>query len=88
MPPRARSKPAMFDRDRYPAEYARGVAVANQVISTDPRRVDFSLGMAERQLANWPVPNRGNPNTVGESKYAMTRGFADTLREYREEQAR
>jgi hypothetical protein len=84
---RARSEPPvrMFDRAAWEPEFTAGVDLANRVIETDPGRVDFSLSQAEAQLAAWPPVQVGNG--LRDDQYATTRGFAETLREYRQDQA-
>ncbi len=70
----------------HPNAYQRGVDIANRTIDMRvPMFVTHALTMAEDQLENWPVLQ--GKHSLTEQQYATAKGFAITLREYREAQA-
>lgn len=84
---RVARREAMFIRADWEPEYQRGVDAANRLIAgDDPGRVDFALSLVARQLSDWPESRPGKPNGMTDAQYAMTRGFGETLFEYRQEQ--
>lgn len=81
----ARTAPAPFRFDpatKYPEQYSAGQAAANRLIEKRPSTVGTVLAMANEHLENWPAGQTKLPDTA----WAMEKGFADTLNEYRQEQ--
>lgn len=85
--PRAQLAAPIIDCVRaYPEDYAQGVDSANRTIDTGPPLfVNHALELGAEQLEHWPVIQ--GKHSLTEGQYARTRGFVETLREYREGQA-
>lgn len=83
-PAKTGHKRARFDpAHRYPEAYAAGQATANRLIETEePAWVDGALAAAEHHLENWP----SGQTRPSDSQWAQEKGFADTIRDYRQEQ--
>lgn len=79
--------PPVDYRELYPTDYQEGVDSANRLI--DRRRpmlfVTHALELVRAHMANWPTSQ--GKNAMPDRKYATSKGFEDTLREYREAQA-
>lgn len=71
----------------FPDAYAYGQRVANELIDTRPADVNSALVLAIRQLGDDRIVYIAmkDKNSLGEKGLARTRGFYDTLSDYRSE---
>lgn len=83
------ARPAFDPATTYPAEYRRGVEIANRLIARPLRGnrtlfVSHALELVTRHMQEWPQAQK---NALGDRQWALSAGFAHTLREYREGQS-
>lgn len=82
--PKPRTLPAIDPLTAYPQEYQQGVDSANRTIERYPRSVDSVLQLVTKHMEEWPQVQ--GKNGVNDRSWAISAGFAHTLREYREGQ--
>jgi hypothetical protein len=90
LPQPRKPTPAWEPRLRYPQDYQQGVDTANRLIDRPAREnrtlfISHALELVTWHMENWPRVQ--GKNGLTDRQWAVSAGFAHTLREYREAQS-